>query len=229
MSTYLIFNKPFQVLTQFTDENGRRTLKDFINVPGVYSAGRLDYDSEGLLILTDDGPMIHSMMDPKHKVAKEYFVQVEGEPTDTDLKKMAEGIKLKDGLTKPCQAYKIDEPSWLWERTPPIRERKNKPTTWLSITLTEGRNRQVRRMTAAIGYPTLRLLRFKIGNIRVDQLRSGEFREVDLNFLLDNGINYKPKKSSQKTASGKENKTRSTRPGSRPRRNRRSQNQTQKV
>ncbi len=225
MKRYLMFNKPFQVLTQFTDESGRATLADFIDVPGVYSAGRLDFDSEGLLVLTDDGNLIHNMMDPKFKTPKTYYVQVEGIPTDQNLEKMKSGLILKDGKTKPCLVEVIDQPTWLWPRTPPIRERKLIPTTWLSITITEGKNRQVRRMTAAIGHPTLRLVRFSIGSLTVEDLKPGEYTQTELDFLIDNGINYKAKKDSPRAASKKCIKQ----SGPHPLRNRRSQNQNRKV
>lgn len=202
-SRYIIFNKPFQVLTQFTDDNGRKTLKDFVDIPGVYSAGRLDYDSEGLLILTDDGQLIHSMMDPQFKVPKTYLAQVEGIPSDDAIEKLKLGLELKDGKTRPCQANLVDEPHWIWPRNSPIRERKAIPTQWIQLTITEGRNRQVRRMTAAVGHPTLRLVRHTIANVSVNELQLGEYREVNLAFLEDNGIKLLPKKGGRKTASSR--------------------------
>lgn len=171
----ILFNKPFDVLCQFTDEHDRKTLADFIKQKGVYAAGRLDRDSEGLLILTDDGKLQHKITDPKNKMQKTYWVQVEGEISDDAIKQLSEGIKLKDGLTKPAKAKKITEPETLWPRVPPIRERKQIPTSWLELTITEGRNRQVRRMTAAAGFPTLRLIRYSIGDWTIDNIASGSY------------------------------------------------------
>ena len=176
MSRLLLFNKPYDVLTQFTDAGGRATLADYIDVPGVYAAGRLDRDSEGLVLLTDDGRLQHRITDPRHAMSKTYWVQVEGEPTEAALQALRDGVELKDGPTRPAKVRRIDEPPALWPRDPPVRYRKTVPTAWLALTLSEGRNRQVRRMTAAVGHPTLRLIRYRIGSWTLDGLASGEWR-----------------------------------------------------
>lgn len=177
MSRLILFNKPMNVLCQFTDTEGRMTLADFIPVPDVYAAGRLDYDSEGLVVLTDDGRLQKEIADPKHKMPKTYLVQVEGTPSKDTLQMLAKGVMLKDGLTKPAQVNVIPEPA-IWERTPPIRFRKNIPTSWLKLTITEGRNRQVRRMTAAVGLPTLRLIRWSIGPWSIEGMGPGVWKEM---------------------------------------------------
>lgn len=178
----ILFNKPFDVLSQFTDAgsqgSSRQTLSDYINVPKVYAAGRLDRDSEGLLLLTDDGKLQNRIASPKFKMEKTYWVQVEGTPSDSDLEKLRRGVTLKDGPTKPAKVDRIEEPADLWPRIPPVRFRKTVPDCWLSITISEGRNRQIRRMTANIGAPTLRLIRYRIGNWSIDGLANGQWREA---------------------------------------------------
>ena len=170
----LLFNKPFNVLCQFTDDQNRETLADYIKQKNVYAAGRLDRDSEGLLILTDDGKLQHKITDPKNKMQKTYWVQVEGDISKKAIEKLQKGVTLKDGLTKPAKAIIISEPKNLWPRNPPIRERKNVPTSWLQLTISEGRNRQVRRMTATVDFPTLRLIRYSIGEWTIDKIRNGD-------------------------------------------------------
>ena len=178
----IAFNKPFGVLSQFTDKgtegSPRQTLSDFIDVPGVYPAGRLDRDSEGLLLLTDDGKLQAQIADPKHKMEKTYWTQVEGIPDEAALKAFRSGLDLKDGRTRPAGAQLIDNPPGLWERDPPIRYRKSVPDCWLEVKLREGKNRQVRRMTAAIGHPTLRLIRARIGDWTLDGLKPGEWQTI---------------------------------------------------
>jgi 23S rRNA pseudouridine2457 synthase len=175
----LAFNKPYGVLCKFMPEPGRPTLADFIRIPHVYPAGRLDHDSEGLLLLTDDGPLQARIADPRHKLAKVYWAQVEGIPTEEALATLRRGVDLGEFTTRPAEARLIEEPPGLWPRDPPIRYRAKIPTSWLELTLREGRNRQVRRMTARVGFPTLRLVRARIGRIGLEGLAPGEWREVD--------------------------------------------------
>jgi 23S rRNA pseudouridine2457 synthase len=178
MSRLLLFNKPFNVLCQFTPEGDKQTLADYINVPRVYPAGRLDYDSEGLVLLTDDGKLQHRISDPQYKLPKTYLVQVERLPDETSLQSLRTGVLLNDGMTRPAQAELTEEPQ-LWERVPPIRIRKTVPTAWLRLVIHEGRNRQVRRMTAAVGHPTLRLVRVQIGDWKLEDLAPGAWREAE--------------------------------------------------
>jgi 23S rRNA pseudouridine2457 synthase len=175
----LALNKPFGVLCQFSDPEGRRTLAEFVSQKDVYPAGRLDFDSEGLLLLTDDGRLANRLTDPRHKQPKTYLAQVEGIPEESALQRLRDGVMLNDGITLPTTVqWLTQEPDWLWPRDPPVRFRKTVPTSWLSLTLREGRNRQVRRMTAAVGLPTLRLVRVEVGGYRLDGLAQGEVRVI---------------------------------------------------
>lgn len=178
----ILFNKPYGVLCQFTDRSDppRRTLAEFIRVPDVYAAGRLDFDSEGLVVLTDDGALAHRLTDPRHKLAKTYLAQVEGTPDEAALRTLRDGFTLNDGMTLPADVEALAHaPAWLWPRDPPIRFRKNVPDAWLRLTIREGRNRQVRRMTAAVGLPTLRLIRERVGIHALDALAPGESRAIE--------------------------------------------------
>ncbi|EEX91857.1 pseudouridine synthase family 1 protein [Vibrio orientalis CIP 102891 = ATCC 33934] len=174
----VVFNKPFDTLSQFTDGDGRKTLADYITVKDVYAAGRLDRDSEGLMVLTNDGILQARLTQPNSKSPKTYWVQVDGAPSDEDLDKLRKGVELKDGMTLPAKVEVMDAPN-VWERNPPVRFRANIPTTWLAITIIEGRNRQVRRMTANIGFPTLRLIRYSMGDVTLGDLQPGEWKEIE--------------------------------------------------
>ncbi len=197
MAELILFNKPFQVLSQFTDEGAaegdspRATLANYLQIPGVYPAGRLDYDSEGLLLLTSEGALQHRIASPTLKMPKTYWVQVEGQISDDALKRLAEGVQLKDGLTRPAKATRMSEPT-IWPRVPPVRHRDTIPTSWLELTITEGKNRQVRRMTAAAGFPTLRLIRYRIGDWTLDGLKCGEYRKVTVNLPAGSNTKSRP-------------------------------------
>lgn len=179
MPRIILFNKPFRVLSQFTDTEGRSTLADHLSAPHFRAAGRLDYDSEGLLLLTDDGRLQQRIANPQHKVWKTYLVQVEGEVSPQALEQLEAGVQLKDGITLPARARAVEEPS-LWPRDPPVRYRKTVPDSWLELSIHEGRNRQVRRMTAAVGLPTLRLVRTQVGDWTLADLAPGQFREANV-------------------------------------------------
>lgn len=181
MNKVLLFNKPFQVLCQFTDDQGRDTLANYIRKPGYYTAGRLDRDSEGLLLLTNNGKLQHRISHPSFKMRKRYLVQIEGDITDNALAQLRRGIQLKDGTARALDVERSQEPDTLWPRNPPIRVRKNIPTSWIILDIDEGRNRQVRRMTAAVGFPTLRLIRTHIGSFSVWSLKPGEYQETSAN------------------------------------------------
>ena len=176
MPGLVLFNKPFRVMSQFRESGDKVTLSHYFEDPGLRVAGRLDYDSEGLLLLSDDGRLVQKITHPRFKLPKTYWAQVEGEPTQAALDQLRDGVILKDGKTRPAKAKLIEEPAGLWPRDPPIRYRANIPTRWLELTITEGRNRQVRRMTAAVGHPTLRLVRIAIGDWTLGELQPGEYR-----------------------------------------------------
>ncbi|MDI3324923.1 pseudouridine synthase [Pontibacterium granulatum] len=206
MANVLLFNKPFRVLSQFTDSEGRDTLASYVKEKGVYAAGRLDYDSEGLLLLTNDGNVQHQLAHPKFKMEKTYWVQVEGEISDEALNMLRKGVELKDGMTRPAKARAMPEPE-IWPRNPPIRERKNQSTSWVEIKISEGRNRQVRRMTAAVGFPTLRLIRYAIGQWTLDGINQGEFKKAQINLPAPkrpsrSGANRSGKRAQQQRRSG---------------------------
>lgn len=179
MSRVLLFNKPWGVLTQFTDREGRPTLADFIPEPDVHAAGRLDRDSEGLVVLTNDGRLQARLSDPRHHTSKTYWVEVEGVPADAALQALRDGVELRDGTTRPARVERMPVPE-IWPRDPPVRVRKHIPTCWLAITLTEGRNRQVRRMTAAVGHPTLRLVRYRVASWTIDGIPPGQYLQIEL-------------------------------------------------
>lgn len=210
MARLILFNKPYQVISQFSDSEGKQTLADYINIKGVYPAGRLDFDSEGLLLLTDDGLLQHRISDPKHKSYKTYWVQIEGIPTAESIKQLSNGVELKDGKTRPAKVKLIDEPN-LWQRHPPIRQRSNDVTSWLEIQIMEGKNRQVRRMTAAIGHPTLRLVRVSIGQWHLEQLKPGEFKELSVHMPKASQDKYPKKQHSDKMRNPKSTRRKSRR------------------
>jgi len=190
----LLFNKPFRVMSQFTQLDGKSTLAEFIQEPEIYPAGRLDFDSEGLLLLTGNGRLQHHLTDPRHKQPKTYWVQIEGDISESGLQRLRRGVNLKDGTTLPAKAKRFAPPSDLWPRHPPIRQRANIPTCWIELIITEGRNRQVRRMTAAVGHPTLRLIRYAIGDWSLDSLLPGKRRiETVSDQLLKSALERKPK------------------------------------
>ncbi|MBE0614015.1 MAG: pseudouridine synthase [Burkholderiales bacterium] len=179
MAKVILFNKPFGVLCQFTAPAERACLKDYIAIPGVYPAGRLDTDSEGLLVLTDDGPLQARISEPRHKLTKTYWAQVEGVPAEPALQQLCQGLNLGDFISQPCLARRMDEPAGLWPRDPPIRIRKQIPTVWIELKLREGKNRQVRRMTAKIGHPTVRLIRWAVGSWTLAGIAPGQWRDAD--------------------------------------------------
>lgn len=189
----ILFNKPYDVLCQFTDREDRRTLADHIDLPGVYPAGRLDRDSEGLLLLTDDGALQHRLSHPRSGLAKRYLVQLDGAIDEAALERLRDGVTLKDGPARALEARRAEEPDWLWPREPPVRYRRHIPTAWVTLALDEGRNRQVRRMTAAVGYPTLRLVRTAIGPYRLDGLAPGAWRSVPVDDVVPGSSEIGPR------------------------------------
>jgi 23S rRNA pseudouridine2457 synthase len=205
MSSLILFNKPHGVLSQFTDDQNRPTLAQYIKLPNVYPAGRLDHDSEGLLLLTDDGQVQHHIAHPAHKLPKTYWVQVEGAPNSYALTKLRQGVELNDGITLPAEARLIPTPK-LWERDPPIRSRVNIPTQWVEIVISEGKNRQIRRMTAAVGHPTLRLVRVKIGNWTLEGIAPGEYKATTIN-LPKSAMTEAPRGRNNRSTQRQERKT----------------------
>jgi 23S rRNA pseudouridine2457 synthase len=193
MATIILFNKPFGVLSQFTDSEGRPTLADFLDAPGYRAAGRLDYDSEGLLLLTDNGQLQQHIANPRHKQWKTYLAQVEGDLLDEAVKRLEKGLELKDGPTLPARASRIVPPD-VWPRHPPIRERKSVPDSWLQLSIREGRNRQVRRMTAAVGFPTLRLIRIGVGDWQLGELKPGQWRKEEISMPSPTPGRYQKKR-----------------------------------
>ena len=183
MGQLIVFNKPYGVLSQFTDSDGRKTLADYIDIPNIYAAGRLDKDTEGLLLLTDDGKLQERIADPRFKFAKYYWAQIEGEISDDALQNLQQGVSLKDGMTLPAEVTRIEKPANLWERNPPIRFRKSIPSQWLEVVIREGRNRQIRRMTAAVNHPTLRLIRYRIGPCELGLLPLGQYKTINIDSI----------------------------------------------
>lgn len=209
----VLLNKPFQVLCQFSEHENKKTLSAYIRTPDIYAAGRLDYDSEGLLVLTDSGPLQNLITHPQNKLEKTYWVQVEGDIPDTALQQLAKGVPLKDGVTLPAKAHRIAEPN-IWARNPPIRERANLPTSWIELRIKEGKNRQVRRMTAAVGYPTLRLIRYSIGPWNLNQLQPGDTKEGALTPALEAQLLSKcNRKPSAKSPAARNRKFAQKKPG----------------
>lgn len=195
----LLLNKPFQVLSQFSADGDKDTLASYINIPDVYPAGRLDYDSEGLLLLTDNGALQHLIASPKFKMPKTYWVQVEGDISEQAIQSLAKGVELKDGMTKPAKCRRMDTPN-VWNRVPPIRERANIPTSWIELTISEGKNRQVRRMTAHVGFPTLRLIRAAIGPYSIENVPVGTHIQVELTDTLAQQVQHFEREKARKTA-----------------------------
>lgn len=219
MPRILLLNKPYNVLCQFTDTEGRRTLAEITSEKGLYPAGRLDRDSEGMVLLTDDGSLQHCIAHPRHKMPKTYWIQVEGEPDEVALQQLRKGVVLKDGITQPAVVKRIEEPA-IWLRDPPIRYRAKIPTSWLSLTITEGRNRQVRRMTAAVGFPTLRLIRWAIGPWQLNTLLPGQLRELtdaEVDALTERCTQFRPNRPAQPAQSRSNISRRHTKPGKRKR------------
>jgi len=196
--TTIRFNKPFDVLCQFSPQDSKKTLADYIDIKDVYAAGRLDRDSEGLLLLTDDGQLQHHIAHPNHKLPKTYWVQVDGQITEVAIEALKKGVLLKDGLTKPAKAKIIEEPASIWDRNPPIRVRASIPTSWVELEISEGKNRQVRRMTAAVGFPTLRLIRYAIGDMNLDGLAIGKYDNVDEQAFKAKLPSHMPSKTNNK-------------------------------